>query len=275
MKKAKIDLSNETQKKSIFHIASKTRNSASRVISTASNLPSVGPPRLSSASRSMANIRTSGRNTSNESFGEIVGFLDTIVDDSESSSTNTSKRNERPSRATTTRRGHNTSKSRTSKLSKVTYAESEDDQKEDEEEEKYTSDDANDEEFEDNSDLDVVEESVPKLTRKSRTAAASTTSRRKKAAPEPAKPLIPASSRIPWQNEEQPTTKPTRKSRVTKASVTMESRKTPVRSRGAAKSAAIPKTKQTSLLNPGFNLVSSADPMVCDKYNCFFEPSLC
>jgi hypothetical protein len=270
MKKAKIDLSNGTKKKSFSHTSSMARNAASRSTSTVSHFPSVGPPRLAASSRSMANIRSkTGRNTSNDGFGEVIGFLDTIVDDSESLTTSSSKKSGRATKETATTRGRNTSRGRSSKLSKVIYAESEDD---DEEEPIMDDNDENDDDFENNDDIDIVDAPVPKLTRKSHTKVASTTTKRKKAdvALEPAKPSDPVSSRIPWHNEE-PAAKPARTPRATKAAATSTPRKNPSRNTRTAKSAAASKMKQTSLSRSGFNLIpASADPMVSNYYSYFF-----
>lgn len=267
MKKAKIDLSNGTQRKSFSHKASMPRNAASRPTSTVSHLQSAGPPRLASSSRSMANIRsTTGKNTSNDGFGEVIEFLDTIVDDSESSTTPSSKKSRRTTKEPATTRGRNASRGRGSKLSKVTYAESEDD----DEEEPIVDDNDDDDDFEDNDDIDIIDTPVPKLTRKSHTTA-STTTKRKKAgvALEPTKPSTPVSSRIPWHHEE-PAAKPARTSRATKASPASTPRKTSSRTTRATKPAAAPKMKQTSLSRSGFDLIpASADPMVSNYYIYF------
>lgn len=215
----------------------------------------------------MANIRsTTGKNTSNDGFGEVIGFLDTIVDDSESSTTPSSKKSRRTTKEPATTRGRNASRDRGSKLSKVTYAESEDD----DEEEPIVDDNDDDDDFEDNDDIDIIDTPVPKLTRKSHTTA-STTTKRKKAgvALEPTKPSTPVSSRIPWHHEE-PAAKPTRTSRATKASPASTPRKTSSRTTRATKPAAAPKMKQTSLSRSGFDLIpASADPMVSNYYIYF------
>lgn len=260
MKKTKIDLSLETQGKSI-----------SRLNSVVSSTVSQGPPTIApiTSTRSRSTAAKPGRRApsrqakDNDGFGHIVGFLDTIVDNSEQEDTEMASvpvrgRAPRKVAAPKTRaaRGRGGSKAvttaRTSRAKPVSYVADSDDQ----EAIVSENDDGNDD-FEIVSEGEIVESSAPRLTRKG----ASQSSSRRSPSVEPPKK---STRGLPWELESSTTKKAPvpRKTRQSKAAAAVPAAATKA-TRARQQQQVAPVTTKTTRASRFVMVPERNDPMVC------------
>lgn len=282
MKKAKIDLSLESEKRPITKLNSVVSVTTSTVSQNVPKSTTSTVSNRSMAARNNTRTSTRGKQRSNEEFGQLIGVLDTIVDESESLDTssvqdpatkrNTTSTRRRAAKSTvpaapkpkTTRVRESTkttaaSTKRNTRAKPVSYAE---DMDEIDDAEDFQ-DSGEDDDFEIASeDEEVPSSSVPRLTR--RTAPPISNSSSGKTPSPVEEPPKPKSSRIPWQTSTPPASKtPGRKPRATKSSKTGEApAPTATRASRSRKPAAPQPSEQ--LRSSMFKLVGSTqnDPMV-------------